>query len=130
MEAAEENIFAVLPIFKVPATPEPPETINEPVVVLIDPVVEVIAKPDTLIISVDGLNVMVESLEIADPDEDGDGENKIECVKFDDPAATIFTLAEVVPEELLAVIGTQLNTPAEVDCSTDVPVAGDVAGKV
>ena len=33
------------------------------------------------------------------------------------------------PEELL-VIATQLKTPAEVDCNTDVPVAGEVAGKV
>ena len=77
----------------------------------------------------DGLNEIVESLEIAEPEEDDDGVNKIECVKFDDPAATIFTFAEVAPEEL-ATIGTQLMTPAEVDCNTEEPVAGEVAGSV
>ena len=91
---------------------------------------DVIAKPETLIISVDGLNEIVESLEIAEPEEDDDGVNKIECVRFDDPAATILTLEEVAPEELPAIIGTQLITPAEVDCNTEDPVAGDVAGKV
>ena len=35
----------------------------------------------------------------------------------------------MLPEELL-VIATQLKTPAEVDCNTEVPVAGEVAGKV
>ena len=35
---------------------------------------------------------------------------------------------ETVPEP--AAKGTQLITPAEVDCNTDVPVAGEVAGNV
>jgi hypothetical protein len=34
------------------------------------------------------------------------------------------------PELEPATIGTQVITPAELDCRTDVPVAGDVGGKV
>ena len=41
-------------------------------------------------------------------------------------------LAAVVakPEPDEATIGTQLITPAEVDCRTELPVAGLVAGRV
>jgi hypothetical protein len=91
---------------------------------------EVIAKPETFNISVDGLNDIVESLEIAEPEEDGDGLNKIECTKLEEPAATIFTFADVAPDDADATIGTQDMTPAEVDCNTEDPVAGEVAGKV
>ena len=91
---------------------------------------DVTAKPETFKISVDGLKDIVESLEIAEPDEDATGVNRIEWTKFDAPAATIFTFAEVVPDDDEATIGTQDMTPAEVDCNTDDPVAGDVAGKV
>ncbi len=34
------------------------------------------------------------------------------------------------PDAAPAVIATQLNTPAEVDCKTELPVAGEVAGNV
>ena len=92
---------------------------------------DVTAKPETFKISVDGLKDIVESLEIAEPDEDDTGVNSIEWTKFDAPAATIFTFAEVVPDPPpVAVIGTQDMTPAEVDCNTEDPVAGDVAGRV
>jgi hypothetical protein len=80
---------------------------------------------------VDGLNDIVESLEIAEPEEDGDGVNNTEWKTFAFPAATIFTFADVVPEPPPeAVIGTQLITPAEVDCRTEDPVAGAEDGRV
>ena len=78
----------------------------------------------------DGLKDIVESLEIAEPADNEDGVNRIEWTKFDAPAATILTFADVAPDDADATIGTQDMTPAEVDCNTDDPVAGDVAGKV
>ena len=42
----------------------------------------------------------------------------------------MFTFADVVPDDADATIGTQDMTPAEVDCRTEDPVAGLVAGNV
>ena len=60
-----------------PVTPKPPLTTNAPVVVFVEAVPEVIANPETFKISVEGLNVIVESLETADPEDDEDGVNNI-----------------------------------------------------
>ncbi len=48
-------------------------------------------------------------------------------------AATVLIFSAVVASPdvpLVAVIGTQDITPAEVDCKTDVPVAGELAGNI
>ena len=111
-------------------TPRPPLTINAPVVVFVEAVPDVTAKPDTFNISDDGLNDIVVSLETAEPADSEEGVNKIGWKTFAFPALFITTFCAVLPEELLAVIATQLKTPAEVDCNTELPVAGDVAGKV
>jgi hypothetical protein len=57
--------------------PTPPATVKAPEVGVVEAVPDVIAKPDTFNISVDGLNDIVASLEIADPEEDEVGVNKI-----------------------------------------------------
>ncbi len=83
--------------------PTPPETINAPVVVVEDPVVDVTAKPDKLNISVDGLNVIVASLDIADPDDEL-GVSKTECEKLELPAlATLNVIAVVAVVAVVAV---------------------------
>jgi hypothetical protein len=61
-----------------PVTPSPPLTTKAPVVVFVEAVPDVIANPETFNISVDGLKDIVESLEIAEPDEDATGVNRIE----------------------------------------------------
>ena len=58
-----------------PVTPNPPLTTNAPVVVLVEAVPEVIANPETFKISVDGLKVIVVSLETAEPAAKEDGVN-------------------------------------------------------
>jgi len=110
-----------------PVTPSPPLTTSAPVVVFVEAVPEVTAKPDTFNISVNGLNVIVESLDTAEPADDEDGVNKIEWKTFADPALFTTIFGIVFPTEAK---GTQLITPAEVDCKTDEPVAGEVAGRV
>ena len=52
---------------------------------------EVIAKPETFKISVDGLNVIVESLETAEPADNEDGVNNTGWKTFAFPAAFITT---------------------------------------
>jgi hypothetical protein len=74
-----------------PVTPSPPLTTNAPVVVLVEAVPEVIAKPETFNISVDGLNDIVESLETADPADNEDGVNKIRWKTFTFPAVLMTT---------------------------------------
>ena len=91
---------------------------------------DVTAKPETFNISVDGLNDIVESLETAEPADNEDGVNKIVWKAFAFPAEFTTMFCAVFPDELPAVIGTQLKTPAEVDCKTEDPVPGLVAGKV
>ena len=92
---------------------------------------DVIAKPDTFNISVDGLNDIVESLETADPEEFCTGVNNTGWKTFAFPAGFITTFCDVLPDdELPATIGTQDKIPAAVDCNTEDPVAGEVAGKV
>ena len=92
---------------------------------------DVIAKPDTFNISVDGLNDIVESLETADPEEFCKGVNNTGWKTFAFPAAFITTFCDVLPDAAPeATIGTQDKTPAEVDCNTEDPVAGEVAGRV
>ena len=114
-----------------PVTPRPPLTTNAPVVVFVEAVPEVIAKPDTCNISVDELNAIVVSLEIAEPADNEDGVNKIGWKTLAFPAALTATFCAVFPDAApVAVRGTQLITPAEVDCKTEDPVAGDVAGRV
>jgi hypothetical protein len=121
----------VVPTNNVPPIPTPPVTTKAPVLEDVDTVLDVIDIPETLNISVDGLNDMVESLETADPEDDDDGVNNIEWKTFAVPALFTTIFCAVFPDELLeAVIGTQLITPAEVDCKTDDPVAGEVAGNV
>jgi hypothetical protein len=90
----------------------------------------VIAKPETFNISVDGLNDIVESLETAEPADNDDGVNNTGWKTFAFPAVFTTIFCAVFPDAAPAVIGTQLITPAEVDCKTEDPVAGDVAGKV
>ena len=117
--------------YKLPPIPTPPVTIKAPEVEFVDAVELVIAKPDTFNISVDGLNDMVESLETAEPEDDEDGVNKIEWKTLAFPALFTTTFCAVLPDAAdEAVIGTQLKTPAAVDCNTELPVAGLVAGNV
>lgn len=113
-----------------PVTPKPPLTTNAPVVVLVEAVPEVIANPETFNISVDGLNEIVESLDNADPAEDEDGVNNIGWKTFAFPAELTTIFCEVDPDDAVEVKGTQLITPAAVDCKTELPVAGVVAGRM
>ena len=83
-------------ILTVPAIPTPPATVKAPVVVDVEDVVFVTANPETDKISVDELNVNVESLETADPDVEELGENNTECDKLELPALEILKLLDVV----------------------------------
>jgi hypothetical protein len=113
-----------------PVTPRPPLITNAPVVVLVEAIPEVIAKPDTCNISVDGLNEIVVSLEIAEPADNEDGVNKIGWKTLAFPAVLTATFCAVFPDAApVAVIATQLNTPEEVDCNTEEPVDGEVVGR-
>ena len=92
---------------------------------------DVTAKPDTFNISVDGLNDIVKSLETAEPADKEDGVNKTGWKTFAFPALFIIIFCAVFPDAAdEAVIGTQDITPPAVDCNTDDPVAGLVAGNV
>ena len=61
--------------YKLPPIPTPPVTINAPVPEDVEAVIEVTAKPETFKISDDGLKVIVESLETAEPEEACKGVN-------------------------------------------------------
>ena len=99
-------------------------------VVFVEAVPDVIAKPETFNISVDGLKVIVESLETADPADNEDGVKSIGWKTFTFPAVFTTIFCAVFPDAAPEAIATQLITPAEVDCKTELPVAGEVAGKV
>ncbi len=89
--------------------------------------------PETLNISVDGLYTKVVFEETANPEADPeDGVNNNGWLKFVLAKTTLTLLAVVAfPEDpLVAVIGTQDITPAEVDCKTEEPVAGEDEGSV
>jgi hypothetical protein len=60
-----------------PEIPTPPATCKAPLDVEVEAVVEVIAKPETFIIFVDGLKDIVPSLETAEPADNEAGVNKI-----------------------------------------------------
>jgi hypothetical protein len=79
-----------------------------------------------------GLNVRPVSEETATPLPPFTGENKIKCVAFVDAATVlIFSAVVAIPEvPLEVVIGTQDITPAEVDCRTELPVAGEDDGNI
>ena len=74
---AVPETVSCLPMFTEPPIPTPPVTIKAPVVLEPEALVEVIAIPETLNISVDGLKENVLSLEIAEPDDDEFGVNVI-----------------------------------------------------
>jgi hypothetical protein len=84
-----------------------------PVVVDVEGVVFVTANPETDKISVDELNVNVESLETADPDVEELGENNTECDKLELPALEILKLLDVVayPDNVPVIVPLLKVTP-------------------
>lgn len=112
-----------------PETPSPPATNRPPVNVEVEAVPEVTNIPETNNLSELALYDNKESEDTAEPDANCAGVNSTGWKTSAAPAVFTTIFCDVLPDEL-ATKGTQLIIPVEVDCKTELPVAGDVAGKV
>ena len=111
--------LALPPTLRLLAIPTPPATVNAPVVVDEELVEDVTAKPETLIVSVDGLYEIAESEESAIPDPDITLVNGKKKAVLAEPLNVTFIFCAVVAIPVTLPVNGPLNADAVI-----VPVLG------